>query len=395
MNATHMIRMSRAILRKFIRENRSIDLGVTGPRFKVNLKTDEPIETRSGRDITDNSPFYESNPEKLFAYYHGYGTGPECMDNVLYADIIPLKTSTAIGITLNAVHTDSLEVSIEPANYRIPEKLQAHNDLAIELFIEMKKLRWLEDVQSWENNLSLRVNSFDNSGKMSCRFARYFDQVGTNITIDWASGQLPKGGPTIRSSIERPINGRLIPLSDSLLANTLGVAVLLYDQALNPIFRTRSDQLASIPKRGIHCTASGVFDVNESQSFGKFAYALLEGGMVREIKREVGLERNEYLLYPIAFARELPRGGKPQLFFVAIATVDNSRIATAKKSAEEAYEFMDEETESKLAVLRSARKKSELFTYEGWACARFAELFIDANRQHFKAIINKDPALLN
>lgn len=390
MKAPKIIAISRAWLRKTIRTNRDVDFSLSGPKLKFSFKQDEPIETRTGIDPNDKSPFYESDAATLFKYYHSYANTPEYMSDVLYVDVLPIRTDGFVGLTLNAIRSEDIIVSIEPSSYRTPEKLLNHTNAAVDLFKRMNKLRYLKDKQEWENNTSLRVNYFDSTGKMSCQKARYFDQVGTNITLDWASGALANGWRTIRIDVERPVNGKLCPLRESNLANTLGVAVILYDKALSPIMRVRSDSLGSIPKCGLHSTASGVHEVDPMQPSGVFDYSILERGMVKEIKHEIGLDEHEYQLLPIVFARELPRGGKPQLFFMALAKVDNQRIRDAMASAEEAHEYVATNSAEANAMLSESQPSSDLFTYEGWACLQFAERFVEANESIFQSFSGKE-----
>mgnify|MGYP003703575057 FL=1 len=386
MKVSRFVAISRAWLRKTARNSRDMEVGLSGPTLRLNFKQDEPFETRVGSKQTDNRPFYQTDAAALLAWYHGYASTPEFMDNVLYADVIPIRSAGLYALTSDAIATGDIELTIEPSNYRIPEKFKAHAAAAVELFKTMKKLRFIECRQEWENNTSLRVISIEPTGRLKCQKARYFDQVGTNLTIDWASGAFANGWRTIRIDAEHPIDGKLPALRDSNLANTLGVAVMFYDRQLRPIVRTRIDTLASIPHRGLHCTASGVHEVAPNQAPGKFDYALLESGMIKEIEHEIGLLRDEYALYPVAFARELARGGKPQLFFAALAKVDEARIRSAMAAADETYEYLAADDIPAIQALRENEFSSDLFTYEGWACLRFAERFIEANRDAIRVI---------
>lgn len=387
MKTPRFLRVTRAWLAQTRRNNQEIDFSISGPKLKLKFKLERPIETRKGVNPADKSPFYESDSKALFSYYHRYTTTQEYMDNVLYADILPFRTEGFNGIRLDAVSAEKVTVTIEPSSYRIPEKLKEHAKATVDLFKEMGKLQWFDDKQEWENNTSLRVDAVDENGNFSCRKARYFDQVATNITIDWASGKFRDKWRTIRSGMECPDDGALRSLEDSNLANTLGVAVMFYDQSLSPILRVRSDSMASIPKKGLHCTASGVHEVEPSQSSGIFDFNILKQGMLWEIKDEIGLDEHEYWLFPVVFARELPRGGKPQLFFMALSKVDDQRIKEGVLSAREAYEYVAEVTEEEYAKFSEIDPSSELFTYEGWACMRFAEKFVEANEDKLRRLV--------
>lgn len=390
MTTPKYVSIARAWLRKTLRNAREIDVSLSGPGFKLNFKADEPIETRSGFDPLDKRPFYESDPTTLFNYYHAYANNPEHLDNILYAEILALRTANLHGIALNAVRTEDLVIAIEPSSYRVPEKLRRHGDAVVQFLKDTGKINFNEEMRQWENNVSLRIDSIEPNGRIACRKARYFDQIATNLTMDWATGLLTDGWHTIRSGLERPENGRLRQLMDSTLANTLGVAVMFYERDLSPILRVRSESLASIQKRGLHCTASGVHEVEESQRPGLFDFSILRQGMLKEIKEEIGLDEHEYCLFPVAFARELPRGGKPQLFFAAVSLVESERIRGAMASAKEAYEFVEDQAVIRLPTDGNTQTFSDLFTYEGWACFRFAERFIEANRDYLESLALQD-----
>ncbi len=48
MKAPRFVAISRAWLRKTIRNNRDVDVGLGGPKLKLSFKQDEPVETRTG-----------------------------------------------------------------------------------------------------------------------------------------------------------------------------------------------------------------------------------------------------------------------------------------------------------------------------------------------------------
>lgn len=378
----------RAWIRKFVRINQFSDISLSGPSLKIPLNLDdEPIETKYGFTNDDKSPFYNSNLEKLYNLYHGYSYSHEYNDGLLYVEVIGIKTKNTIAIRAEAIDATSLTIKIEPVPYRLPIRLKKHGDYAVQCFKELQKISKLND--EWQNNESLRVVDISTeSNHIICQKAYYFDQVATNLTLDWCSLKIPKK-QTIRNSIERPISGRLKPLKDSTLANTLGVAVMLYNSEFEPYVRIRSNSLAAIPIKGIHCSASGVFEMKDGIKARIYDYTIIEKSIELEIKTEIGLDRTDYTLYPVAFARELPRGGKPQLFFIAITDLSNAEIIDKSKNAEESWEFVDEsdleDHKSKPGFKPSPDLKSlvDQFTYEGWACLQFSEDFLEANRDLF------------
>lgn len=380
------VSLTRAFIRKFARENDSSDVNLSGPKFKIplNLKG-EPIETRVGFKNNDKSPFYDTDFGNLYHVYHSYSDSEEYHQGLLYAEVVGIKTENTIAIRSEAIDATNLTITIEPISYKLPIKLKDHRDFAVECFKELGKISKSSD--EWENNESLKVVDISTlRNSIICRKAFYFDQVGTNLTLDWHSRKLLDSRQTIRNSIEIPISGRLKELKDSNLANTLGVAVMLYNSRLEPYVRIRSDSLAAIPIKGLHCSASGVFKMEGGIKAGVYDYSIIEKGIELEIKSEIGIDRYDYSLYPVALARELPRGGKPQLFFIAITKLSNSDIMDKSKNAEESWEFVDEldleDQESKSGFKSSSdvQNLADQFTYEGWACLQFSEDFLEANK---------------
>ncbi|MCZ4339279.1 hypothetical protein [Shewanella colwelliana] len=380
------VSLTRAFIRKFARENESSDVNLSGPKFKIplNLKG-EAIETRVGFKKNDKSPFYDSDIGNLYHIYHDYSDSEEFHQGLLYADVVGIRTENTIAIRKEAIDATNLKITVDPISYKLPITIKEHGEYAIECFKELGKISKLND--EWENNESLKVVDVStDSNSITCRKACYFDQIATNLTLDWRSKKLPDNRQTIRNSIEKPISGRLKTLRDSNLANTLGVAVMLYNSQFEPYVRIRSDSLAAIPKKGLHCSASGVFEMEGGIQSGEYDYSIIEKGIEREIKTEIGIDRGDYSLYPVAFARELPRGGKPQLFFIAITDLCDSDIVDKSKTAEESWEFIDEsdledhESKSGFKATSDIENLIDQFTYEGWACLQFSEDFLEANK---------------
>ena len=385
---------TRAWLRKNYRGLTNIGMTASGPRISLSLsQSDEPKETRSGFYGDDTSPYYEMDRSRLRSYYYAYSDDYESKYDMLYAETVAFKSRGFNAIHPECVDIDDVDVTFEAAPYRLPPGLAIHGERAIDWFKQTGKLNYDDATGTWENNDSLRLWSFDPSGKMICQKASYFDQVATNLTLDWANGTLRDGGFTIRSSIERPRDGRLAPLNTrngSCFANTLGTAIMFYDSNLiKMMVRTRNDQMASIPEQGLHCTVSGVLEVDPAKTPGKYGIDLFDYGTRLEIGHETGLSPDEYLLYPVAISRELPRGGKPQLFYVAILLVDDTRFEAACASAKEAREYVASPDGTYFNVDLPDKDIASAYTYEGWAAQVFAESFVAANEARIRQEVDE------
>ena len=113
-------------------------------------------------------------------------------------------------------------------------------------------------------------------------------------------------------------------------------------------------------------------------------------GIEKEIKSEIGLRPNQYNLIPLAFTRELVRGGKPQLFFIAETTLDIASIQSEMEAAEESWEFIsiesiDESNPLYNYIESPLSAPQEMFTYEGWMAMKIAMAYLYKTEPPFRA----------
>ncbi len=371
---------------------------ITIAGLKMHPKPDEETRlppTRIGVDEKDKStPFYNSSND-IYGYYGLSSGDPEYDYRMPYADTVYLKPENMEAADVPCADVQSIRISIDRRPYELPLDLRKHGNRAVELFKKLGRIK-KNSAGEYQNDSALRVDSFSpNEGLFKCRPVSYFDQVATNLTIDWASGGFLNCMDSIRNSIERR-RGKLPPLDKSVLANSLGVAVMLYTRNLQPLIRVRSKDNAAMIEGGFHCSASGVWSVEFPPDKKDFDFNLFAKGIRAEIRSEIGLEDHEYLLYPTAFSRELPRGGKPQLFFTAVSLVSDKRLTTAMEDAEERVEYISDEINPAFQQrLKLDTKEIEMhYTYEGWTCFRLSDIFIKRNRQAIQDLIgrNSDPA---
>ncbi len=355
---------------------------------------DEPVPTRIGIDPSDKqTPFVETRLEPLYGWYYGYRKGRLFHEWLAYADVLLLKKGD-YGFQ-SGQDVNDFVVIIRKDAYSVPHSLREHQSTAVQLFKDIGRLRKIPNTDEYENDISARIISWSSDSKqIEIQSACYFDQVATNLTLDWASGYIYKGqtcsrNATIRGCVERPVNGMLPPLQESILANTLGVAAILRtadDQLLIPI-RGDNQAIFSRKEGQFHCSASGVFkwkyvlDAGEQADFDVFSE-----GMRDEIYRELNLPRDSYILIPLAFARELARGGKPQLFFIAECKLTLAEVKQYMKDAEENWEFLDEKDlppespltqwlDDQVTPTYTRETLERCFTIEGWMALRLAQAY--------------------
>jgi len=381
---------------RFKKENQTIQISIPIIGVTANIPLSEAgilQATRKGIDKNDiKTPFVQSATKDLIIFYEQYKNSKEYkFSRSPYAETIPLKQDND-GFHYG-VNVEDFIISTINAQYRPPIFLMKHYNEAINLFKSLNKIRKDKD-NKWENNSCIRISEWNSDTKtITIQPATYFDQVGTNLSIDWASGLIDDdNASTIRNTIESNENGMLPRLKNSILANTLGVAVVLINketkEVLIPI-RGSEQAIMSDGKGKFHCSASGVFELDDFPIKGeKLTFDIFMQGMKKEIKEEIGLSTDSYKLIPLAFTRELARGGKPQLFFIAETKLDIKSIKSSMINAINAWEFINENdlpNDSQLKKYLNAPLEApqELFTYEGWMALRIASAYINKEEPPF------------
>jgi len=381
----------RNFFERFRKENPTLQISIPvigGLSANIPLaETGKLHATRKGIDRYDyDTPFVRGNTEDLISFYEQYKNNKEykfCRSP--YAETIPLKKNND-GFVYG-MDVDELKIKAIGVRYVAPSFLKKHYEGAVALFKDLNKIRWNEKEKEWENNKCVRIAEWNTESKtVTIQPATYFDQVGTNLTIDWASGLINENPvSTIRNDIESHENCALPKLNTSILANTLGVAVVLVNdkskEVLVPI-RGSEQAIMAKGKGQFHCSASGVFELDDFPSeIEELTFDIFMKGMEKEIEEEIGLSADLYNLVPLAFTRELVRGGKPQLFFIAKTDIDIRNIKTTMKNAQDNWEFINEDElpiDSQLHEYLDAPLKSpqEMFSYEGWMALKIALAYL-------------------
>lgn len=371
-------------MKRVKKENPNFQVSILGATVNLPLTEDGKIRpSRKGVNIKDKTtPFVCDSVSSMVAFYKKYEGAKEVVfSNSPYVETIPLRKGEA-GFEFG-IDVDELSVNFLKSKYCPPVRISRHYDKAIEIFQQLGKLKKHQDGR-WENNDTVKITDWNiEKGKITIQPATYFDQVGTNLTLDWASGCLGESASmTLRNDVERKANDGLPQLKDSVLANTLGVAVVIVSGGQDIIVPIRGNEQAIMMEGRFHCSASGVFawdGVYEKASAPTFEFFM--DGMAREIESETGLLREDYALTPLAFSRELIRGGKPQLFFIAETDKTVSEIQAGMLEAEEKWEFISdrdlpEDSPLKPHLSAPLEAPQEMFTYEGWMALRIAIAYI-------------------
>ena len=373
--------------REFWQKNQTVTITPTGPRMKVPLKVSLPAPVTIGSNsINKETKFIWSDVDRMSKYYTAYRN---IQSNFLtYCDIIYLhKNNTGFE---SGTNTHDIVIDKSDRIWEVPPELMSHKEHAVETFKKIGKIKPVDiDKNLWLNETSLRIRSWSPDGIVKIQPADYFSQVGTNLTLDWASQKL-KGddASTIRNSIELPASGLVNSLEASNLANTLGVACFLVTGDNRLYTRIRSKNQAVMAEGKLHCSASGVYAWKPELMQETNSFELFEMGMHNEIYKELNLKQNEYELIPLAFARELPRGGKPQLFFLAKTDYSYKEIEKKSLQADERTEFLTPDMiprnssllqwiNPSAPIIPTQTLVEACWTYEGWASYLFVTSFLE------------------
>ncbi|QPL47232.1 hypothetical protein IT895_05500 [Halomonas sp. A40-4] len=381
---------------RFLKENKNISIGFAGVNVNIPLMENGKIKpSRKGFDAKDTtSPFVQESLGAIISFYNAYENAKEVVYcQAPYVETVPLKKGDAgfeFGVDVNEIKVRFLK-----AKYTPPVRIKNHFDKSIELFKEIGKVRKASD-GDWENDVTVKIADMNvEKREIVIQPATYFDQVGTNLTLDWASGALGETASyTLRNDIEKTVKGTLPRLKNSVLANTLGVAVVLVSRGEDVLIPIRgSEQAVMVDGKGkFHCSASGVFSWDmDDTNLADIDFEFFINGMAREIHSEIGLLKSEYSLTPLAFSRELIRGGKPQLFFIAETEMGLDELKEKMVGAEESWEFLSVDDLAEDSQLRPhlnspLEAPQEMFTYEGWMALHVAMAYIRDEEPPFEIL---------
>ena len=289
-------------------------------------------------------------PETQFIHYGTYtnlypSVAKKC--RILAGDderelILPYKEE------INFINSPDTQITVDVGieNYTMPDALRALTEPNLQAFLKKQP--------HTRNNPILRMRSltWNRRNHYSCvlQKAEYFDQVRTNLTLD-----LPirdKDNKALRV-LDLTETRELPSLEDSKLINSIGVSAVCYFRKVPSSSTDRAPNFFFMKLRkpteavfgNMFGTTSGVVTLHAGQGIGSLVdYVTSE--MRREFYRETGLDEETnpiQTMYPLAFTRELMRGGKPQFFFlIEIDPISEDLFGKRfRSSAEGLEEFYD------------------------------------------------------
>lgn len=298
---------------------------------QVELITEEAIKavlTLYNKLFPKRDKYLEYNIDKIRGLYHNLGGKWLSLDDNF--NFAPYQI----------IH-DYTENPLENwGEYKFDGMFEYPHELAM---VKTHMVRLMNKQLYKKDNPCPRVREVKKSGKnlvLKIQKAFYFDQVGSNLSLDY---KLPQkiaeeiGAETIRKwdmlNSQSP-NGTLPSFERSRLANTIGIAVGMvaknkYGQELI-LTRMRTGNVA-VYKNMYHVPFSFALNfskVNEKSREGSIK-ELIRPDFHHEMAEELGLEPSDFdfeEVKPLLLCRDLCRGGKPQFFLELIIKTPYEKI---------------------------------------------------------------------
>ncbi len=213
------------------------------------------------------------------------------------------------------------KAKISSKDYTFPDALVPHQRKAIEVF---EKNKWLKK----KNNPAPRVSAYsENDGLPSIIIEKsfYYDQVGTNLTIDMKLEKPLSVDDsqclTIRKwdIVQSDGNTKLPTFNKSRLANTIGVAVAITAKdkhgRIFMVKRFRSKEVAVYRDMWHLPLSFALFNDFSQTDVDIDIKDLIQFDLSNELMEELSMSPEDFSEpRPLAFCRDLGRGGKPQFF---------------------------------------------------------------------------------
>ncbi len=239
-----------------------------------------------------------------------------------------VNTSFPYKEIINYIQNPNSHISIEgfiETPFQLDERINRKTQQCLDEYILQKP--------KTTNGKALRIVSFDptidkNIYSCTLQTATYYDQIRTNLTLDVPLSD--EGESTIRI-MDLSQQKTLKSFQDSIMANTIGVSTVWYmnnkkgDKKNKLQFFLKPRQIQVGVFTNMLGSISGVVEPIPAHSGIKILENHVKNEILREFFEETGFdkymsERNidhsAIQVIPLAFSRELTRGGKPQFFFL-------------------------------------------------------------------------------
>lgn len=176
------------------------------------------------------------------------------------------------------------------------------------------------------------ISESNNRYKLTLQPVRYNAVCKTHMCLD---APISHSQDTIRYRVHG--NDGLKPLSESRLANALGINILLFTADGDLIMQRRSKKVAVFHGL-LGPPSSGDF---EADDFRNARTTIRDVPILRESKEELHIHHDDIEQDSVLFlglTRELARGGKPELFFSARTHLDSQEVKKLRREARDRWE---------------------------------------------------------
>jgi len=237
------------------------------------------------------------------------------------------------------------KLELEQIKFRLNhDKFQLDNNLRTEKIFKLyKNFIWLNKRKLF-NEVCLRLVSItlqqaSKSVLFETQEADYFDYIQTNLCLD---AQLSQESISLRKQLHTEQNNHCLEdLDNSVLANILGINILILTSDGTLIFQKRSSCTLVRPNQICSSVSGTLAKVDIPEYDKEFNLEELLPLFFREMVEEIGLELSAISRNEIKFlgvARELIRGGQPEIFLAARINLDKGTIIHRYNQAQDRFE---------------------------------------------------------
>ncbi len=327
-------RLSKSELAKIIAvESAGLLIGIpgAGTAFSLVIKWGGVVlfDTAEVKIFGEESKYGKFLIEDVFYLRSKYRKEQLVYRNIPYVELVSFVNRALSG--------EAYELKINANNklFRCTEFL----DKSIEQIREIAFTEFKADRKITHDGTVMRLDAVTDDGvttNLDIQRAKYSSQAHSNLIVDYKFED--ESIFSIREHLLKEFENKLPPLDDTRLANTLGVAILVFyrdGETLTPFFVPRTKEPAVFNHGNWHCTASGAAEwPDDFDGTDKSFESFILDDLYNELYEEVGLLAEDLTnVVPLAICRELVRAGKPQLFFIGFTELGYEALVAKMNAA--------------------------------------------------------------
>jgi hypothetical protein len=295
------------------------DIGDIHVHDPIAIPEPTPLPTR----------FLTMTPEELIQRYAGEK-----------GNLLELQTEAIAWTLPQVVVFDNSRTHLPMASISVqPDKV--HPEYLIPMKIEGKSEEILKEISDqFHDSTTIRLNGIRQKGNsltLIVSKAHYLQYIGTNYAMDALLKE--KGWTRSLREIVHPTD-TLCRLEESLLANHIGIGVLVFTVDNYLVIPIRSKEKVGIWRQEISPSISGATSYDDDM-YGIKSKAGPISSWMREGREELGIENSDFDSDSDIFlgiTRELLRGGKPEMFFATQLHLTKAKLEQKFNRAKDKWE---------------------------------------------------------